>query len=205
MLTLADHSLYNLDQFLPYMLFDTSIAAFTAPYQYFSWAEFHLPLLRYAGRRNAILHTGKRLLLPRTTAGRVRGFKGQDIGWIGNDPPIPPNGFLVSLDKECVDLFGQFLKQCRQKDIQVILIYTPEFIGGQARIRNRQEIIDTYAGLAQQYDVPFIDYSSDSISHDQRNFYNTIHLNLTAADRFTERLARDIESLSVFKPYRKEQ
>jgi hypothetical protein len=201
MSTLAGRgNLYNPEQFLPYMLFDPSIASFTQPYQYFAQAETYVPMLRYAGRRGAILHAGKQLLSPESADGRVQGFKGQDNKWIGNDPAIPGDGLLIRPDSDCIDLFGRFLSQCQQNSIQVVLVYTPEFIGGQARIRNRQEIIATYTRLAQLHNVPFIDYSSDSLSHDQRNFYNTNHLNKTAADRFTEILVRDLVSLSILKP-----
>ena len=45
------------------MLFDESIQMFVKDYHLFSAADFRLPIIRYAGKRKAIMHAAKLPLL----------------------------------------------------------------------------------------------------------------------------------------------
>ena len=60
---------------------------------------------------------------------------------------------------------------------------------------NRDEIVERYKKTLKQYDLPLLDYSKDSISYQQKWFYNTTHLNDKGADEFTRKLAQDLQIL----------
>ena len=58
---------------------------------------------------------------------------------------------------------------------------------------NRDEIVNRYKTTLKKYDLPLIDFSDDSISYQQKWFYNTTHLTDKGADQFTRRLAQELK------------
>ena len=105
--------------------------------------------------------------------------------------------YEIKLDKASVDLFDQFLMECKANGIKVSMVYTPEFLDGQNFVSNRNIAIDLYHKYAQKYKIPFLDYSRDSMSYDKIYFNNSMHLNKTGAELFTKKLAHDLRQ--VFK------
>src|SRR5688572_21527084 len=51
--------LYNLDQFLPYMLFNNELRHYLDPFEGFSFFDFYIPLFRYYGKTKAIKYASK--------------------------------------------------------------------------------------------------------------------------------------------------
>ena len=49
--------------------------------------------------------------------------------------------------------------------------------------------------IANDYGLPYLDYTYDELSYDTAYFYNTMHLNKTGADLFSRKVARDIDSV----------
>jgi len=199
MTTLTERGeLFNADQFLPYMLFNDALEAFSKDYDVFHFPEFRLPLIRYAGKRNALLHTIKLAFTTQPTGiGRTKGFEGQDLRW-NNDLTAAKNRFgklTIKLDSGCVRLFEEYVRECANSDIRIFLVYSPEYVDGQHFVENRHEIIEIYRNLAARYNLPFLDYSSDPISFDRSYFYNASHLNKTGAEVFTNKLAGDLQEL----------
>lgn len=89
-------------------------------------------------------------------------------------------------------MFDTFLQECKNNNIKVTLVYTPEHIEGQNFISNRKEVIDLYKNFAEKYNLRFLDYSADSICLKKMYFYNTTHLNKKGSELFTKKLAQDL-------------
>lgn len=190
--------LFNPDQFLPYMLFNHSIATFTDAYIGYTTVDFWVPLIRYYGKKVAILHTIKNLFVSQPKrAGRTRGYEGKQATWNNDlvDAQASLNTIDLKIDSLTFTLFDRYIKECQEQKIEIILVYTPEYIEGQQFVKNRDAILDTYRYFSTKYGIPFLDYSNDPISVEKEYFYNASHLNKRGSELFTQKLAQDIKLL----------
>ena len=188
--------LYNYNQFLPYMLYSTDLYRFTNSYNGFNYWDYNIPLLRYNGKIKAINEALKNALYPKNLdLGRKKGFKGIKKVWntdLEEAKKKSPH-YEIALDTPSIGLFENFLEECKEKNIQVIMVYAPEYIEGQSYVINRKEIISYFENYSNIHDIPFIDYSGNVICTKKEYFYNSLHLNKKGAERFTNLLITDIK------------
>jgi hypothetical protein len=190
--------LYNLNQFLPYMLWNNDFYEYTNTYKGFNSSDYYIPLKRYVG--NLKISN----LIASTTKIRHNGFKGQEKEWNTDLKKIKaskPN-YRIELDSISILLFKQFINEMNKKNIDVILVNTPEYIEGQTFVKNRNEIISIFDEIAKKHNIPFLNYSNNVISHDKSLFYNTLHLNKKGADIFTEKFVIDLEKYERTTKYK---
>jgi hypothetical protein len=105
--------------------------------------------------------------------------------------------YKIKLDTASVVLFDKFLQECKNNNIKVSLIYTPEHIEGQKFIKNKNLITDLYKKHAEKYNLLYLDYSKDSICLDKSYFYNATHLNKTGSEVFSKKLVNDLLSQQI--------
>lgn len=199
MLTLEKKKeLYNMDQFLPYMLFDKEIHQYTSSYQGFSHFDYFVPMIRYFGRRealvNAVLYS---INIPHSKPMRNKGYMGMETEWNSDfeNAKSLMSHYAVKIDSASRDLFGEFLSGCNRMEIKVILVYSPEYVENRDFFSNREEIVTLYREYASLYNVPFLDYSDNPICLKKEYFYNSTHLNKIGSDLFSAILAKDLRSL----------
>ena len=181
--------LYNKNMFLPFMLWNKSIEKTALTYEGFSKTDFIIPLYRYIGQFDAI-KSGIKYYINPDDRFRYKGYKGRDETW--NSDLSQVGSFKINLDSISVQLFQNFIKECKLDSISLILVYTPEYVEGQNLVKNRSEIMDMYNKWAEKYNIPFLDYSNDSISYHKEYFYNAMHMNKTGSELFTRKLAKDL-------------
>ncbi|MFN2440165.1 MAG: hypothetical protein ABR503_13265, partial [Chitinophagaceae bacterium] len=170
-------NLWNADQFLPYMLFNermkNAIRGFNGEYKII---DYQLPLIRYYGKKEAIVHAAKRFANPSgDTVVRVKGYRGRDLLWDDTefDKLRKRVKFLETyLDTPTVILFEKYLNECKSQNIQVIFVYVPEYIEGQRFLKNREIAIELFTRLSKKYDIPFYDFSDDTIALQKEYYYN---------------------------------
>lgn len=188
--------LYNYEQFLPYMLWNREIYEATKNYEGFNIVDFTIPLARYIGKNKTL---NAMMLRSKGKSIRTQGFQGQNREW--NDDlkraKTQMGSYTADLDNASVELFRQYIQECKSLDINLILVYTPEYIEGQQFVTNRSEIMTLLKGIAQENNLPFLDYSDHYLSMDKKYFYNSMHLNATGAEIFTRILAHDIKQISA--------
>ena len=188
--------LYNSDQFLPYMLNNKDIIDYTSSYIGFSSLEYDLPLIRYFGNRNAAIQSIKNsTFFFQSKPKRKKGFQGMERSWSSDlsNAKTKMDFYEAKLDLAYVELFDKFLDECKQKEIKVILVYTPEYIEGQIFVKNRKEVFELYQEFSEKYKLTFLDYSNDKICKQKEYFYNSSHLNKKGADIFTKKLINDLK------------
>lgn len=189
--------LFHMEQFLPYMLFNGEIQQWTGSYEGYKKYDYFIPLVRYYGQYKTIGRILQTSFFGSTEADSARylGFSAQNQAW--NDDLVKARkkfpDFRVKIDIASVKLFEKYLKECQEAGIAIALIYTPEYIEGQDFVKNRSEIINTFSFLSAKYNIPFIDYSNDSISYKRNYFYNASHLNSTGARVFTSKMMHDLK------------
>lgn len=186
--------LYNYEQFLPYMLWNREMYEVTKSYVGFNLTDYSLPLARFIGERDFL---SQYFNFEGFTPVRVKGFQGQNREW--NDDlkraQAQMGSYTADLDSASVELFRQYIQECKSLDINLILVYTPEYIEGQQFVTNRSEIMTLLKGIAQENNLPFLDYSAHYLSMDKKYFYNSMHLNATGAEEFSRILSHDIKQI----------
>lgn len=190
--------LYRLEQFLPYMLTDPMIKNFTSSYQgYTSW-DYRIPVVRYFGQPKIFLLALKVFFNSSSLniADRVQGYLSVDQAWNENNFILSKkkmkSGYRVVFDRATIELFNQFLEECREQHIQVVFVYAPEEIEGQnLEGKYREQVMDLLKQFSKKYQIPFYDYSNNSISFQKKYFYNAQHLNKNGAKLFSSEFCQD--------------
>jgi hypothetical protein len=194
--------LYNLEQFLPYMLWNKEIKGGTINYEGFVSMEYEIPLIRYYGQTKTLEKT-TRLILGNLSnpVKKIKGFKAKNLFWNSDfdKAKLTMKKYEVKLNYETLLLFERFITECKSQNIKLIFVYSPEYIEGQKFIKNRGEIMSIYSKFSKQYHIPFYDYSKDTISFQKKYFYNTNHLNLIGTELFTARLIDSLRQSNVIK------
>jgi hypothetical protein len=196
--------LYNSDQFLPYMLFNHSLKQQIEGYKGFRIYDSYVPLLRYTGNLNAIKAAFKMSLKNNPQSNpkqRILGFQSRNQQW--NDDfekaKKEKGKITIKFDKATLKLYDQFLSDCEKRNIEVVLIYTPEYIEGQQFVTNRKELFNIINKIKNKHHLTFIDYSKDSLCFDKKYFYNATHLNTLGSDIISTKIGKDLVRLGFLR------
>lgn len=192
----APSGLYNDEQFLPFFFADTLLNAYTKKYENFSFIDYKIPLLRYSGREKALTYFVKEVIGWPQTKMRSKGFGVHQGAWNSDYKKAKAKKGSVAkeIHKENVKRFDAFLKEAYLKNISVILMYTPEHVLGQELIANREEIVKVFDSLANKNNIPFFDYSKDSMNSNKVYFYNSLHLNAQGVEKFNNLYIPDLKT-----------
>ncbi len=200
----VDHStlnknteLFGHNQFLPYLASDI-IQTAVAPYMGVDWKDIYIPMYKYRSNDSLVL-LGLQEYLGKSGGnnGKYKGFLAKDKLWetsFRQHQAANPSGIRTVVNPENRLLFEQYLKLCKAQNIQVIFVYTPEYIEAQRLIINRDSINTIFKNYASSYKIPFLDYSKDAICLDTVNFYNSQHLNKIGTQKFNTKLAQDLKA-----------
>lgn len=194
--------LYQYEQFMPYMLNNEAIRHYTHNYAGFSNADYRTPLLRFAGKQDALKEIAAILVKGEQSAHfRKNGFRGNPEKW-NKDFEVAlkkQQHYRIVADSNTVALFERFIRECRQAHTNLILVYAPEYVEGQKFVLNRDSILAYYRTTAKANNLPFLDYSDDPMSGNKEYFYNASHLNAVGADLFSAKLAGDLKRLGLLR------
>lgn len=193
-------------RYYPYMLWKIRIANVLELYNmnYFK-KDFFLPLLRYFKNKRLLMlllkppkepffeDFEKKIELNSNGKLRYKGYRGIDLDWKDNTYN-KIQSFKVDIDSSLIYLMEEFIREVRKDDIELIMVYTPEYKNGQNIIMNRKEIMSIFEKFSYNYKIPFYDYSDSLISTRKELFYNVQHLNKVGSEEFTIRLIADIKA-----------
>lgn len=189
-------NLYNKSQFLPFLLWNKTLYDFTKTYEGFNVYDYIVPLIRYCGQKESLKAALHNMLLGSDTQpSRINGYKGQDNKWeYTNFYQLKSilDSYKINIDPNSVNLFYQFIIECKKQNIELILVYSPEFVTAQRLIKNRNKLIDFYRLTAKRFKIKFLDYSSNVICSDTKFFLNAEHLNKKGAEIFSKQLVKDL-------------
>ncbi|GHV69008.1 hypothetical protein FACS1894199_17110 [Bacteroidia bacterium] len=201
--TLHQATMYNKGQFTPYT-YDNLLRDELKKIG-FTNAEFHIPAWKYLFAYPTIIRGLKEYQYLNWLPGgsdptRYKGYAGLDGNW---DPTemnkVLRDSIVVSVNPEVVALFDAFLNYCKGNSIQVILVFTPQYIKMSEFTQNWDGEMRVYHDFAEKYDIPFLDYTHDPICYDTTYFFNATHLNKKGAELFSLQLANDIKEQNLYK------
>jgi hypothetical protein len=188
--------LYKGEQFLPYMLNNDSIQKYLKTYDGFENSDFKIPLIRYIGQDQVTRIILMNLIQNLQGKGnyRIKGYRGQDKTWNNDFEKAKKENpdYVIEIDREVISIFCDFIASCKAKNIAVYMVYSPEYIEGQNYVINRAKMMTIFDSIANQYEIPLIDYSNHPISFDKQYFYNASHMNITGAKLFSQDLGKKL-------------
>jgi hypothetical protein len=90
---------------------------------------------------------------------------------------------------------SRILDLCREKGVPAVLVRTPVTDDLLATIGNYGETVAPIAGVADTYNVPFLDYNDEArlSQFTDEDFYDLHHLNNRGVAKFSRMLLRDVE------------
>lgn len=194
--------IYDYQQFLPFLQ-DSIMKNTLIELEGLSKNDFEIPMARYAGEFKLMSHALKLLIgQGDNSSDRYNGFEAQNKIWnsdLAAAKRLYPKKLEYILDKRVVKLFEKYIQYCKSNNIELILVYTPEYLEGQKFIKNRRDIITLYEKIAAKYQIPFLNYSASKVSQNRNLFYNALHLNKYGAQLFSTELAMDLKKLNKEK------
>ncbi|WP_158849963.1 hypothetical protein [Algibacter sp. L1A34] len=192
--------LFQKEQFIPY-LSDTIIKNATLKYDGLDFFDYNLPLLRYKTNSHLLADSFVSLIefgnLFKDKY-KYKGYEAYDKVWDTSFDVFKksyPNGRKYKINKESLKLFDNYLREEKQKGTFLVIVFSPTYIESQKYVNNRTELIDTYKKFSKKYDIPFFDYSSNALTTDKINFYNSQHLNKKGAELFSIILCADLNKI----------
>lgn len=194
--TLQRSNGYEREQYTPYLRKDDLFKQIKET-EGFTWADRWLPLVRYAGYHEVI----KEGLCIKNKLGKptmIKGWCGHDDEWDGSMfDAVASVPFKVN--PEAVEMFDNYLAECKAEGIQVVMVYAPIYIGVTEKMDSVQSMFDYYQSFAERYGIPVLNYTYDSLCYDTDFFYNATHLNKKGAELFSVKLARDLDEMLKLK------
>ncbi|MGM0933392.1 MAG: hypothetical protein ACQEWD_08105 [Bacteroidota bacterium] len=67
------------------------------------------------------------------------------------------SNLVIKIDPKLVEDFKVFLDECENNNIEVVFVYTPQYIEGQDFVSNRNEIKSLYKEISKNRRIPFFD------------------------------------------------
>jgi hypothetical protein len=125
---------------------------------------------------------------------RIRCHRGEEQEWTTDlsKAKAKKDSYSKPLDLTIKNLFEKFLVECQEKNINVIMVYTPFYIEGQKYIKNHEEIILYYQNISDKLGIQLLNYLDNDLCRDKEYFYNAMHLNKKGSQLFTKMLIEDI-------------
>ena len=180
-------------QFVPY-LHDPYLWRLCHKMEGFPLADMVLPGWRFFGRQKLMTTILSSAAQRGDESPLYKGFRGYDKKWDGRAFRRQTSVSYAD-DPDIIRQFRDFLDECRRDSIPVVLVTSPFYIGGTRKMADPKGMHDMFERIATDYGLPFLDYTYDELCYDTAYFYNTMHLNRTGANLFSQKVARDLDSL----------
>jgi hypothetical protein len=105
-----------------------------------------------------------------------------------------PHGVSFGIESAGIRDLEDMIQTCRQNQVQLILVYSPEYSEMQAITNDRAQVFGLFHQLAERYHVPLWDYSNWEFGGNRDFFYNSQHLNATGAAYFSGDIANRLKN-----------
>lgn len=187
--------LFQDTQFLPY-LDNAIIKNLTKKYEGLTLSDYHIPFFRYR-KHHDLIRVGLEEFFntKHYTSNKKKGHYTYDKSWVNKPYETLKNRYPINIDLDSIvyQQFENYLSEAKKNGIEVFLVYPPYYEEAQNVTVNRAEMIAIYQNLAEKYEFPFWDYSSDSLSLDKKYFMDYNHLNKKGMEIFSTRIGNRLK------------
>ena len=181
------------NQYAPFMLWNFKLYSALKTYKDTNLLDFIIPLYRYRDQTywKDQIAKAKKEKLGKDGLFRAKGFKSYNRNWFVDWNKMKKKN--SDFDATDYKLLESLIQTCKAENIQLIFTIAPEYYKGQPYMLNRDEVIGQYKQTLKKYDLPLLDFSQDTISYQQKYFYNTTHMNYIGADAFSTALGKELK------------
>lgn len=189
---------YGREQFFPY-LFDRDIWKAVHKNHQIRYVDRFIPMLKYYGHLKEYL---SRISLNDTT---YKGYFGYIREWkcVSDEIPLKEIKEIPYYhDSTVLAMTDEWLQRCQKDSVKIVFVHSPMYYEATNKIDDTAAMWAMYRNLANKYNITILDYSHDSICYDTTLFYNAQHLNRKGAERFSLKLAMDLDTMGIIeKPF----
>ena len=165
----------------------------------YGFLELYCPLYRYNGYQMVIKNGLLEFLHLKHFVDRptYKGFSPEKGPWNGAEA-AKIETIKGSFDERSVKLFEDFLADCKQNNIYVLLVNSPVYAPTTAKVENMEELNSYFSETARKYGFTYLNYTKDyDLCNDTSNFCVSVHLNPKGTDKFTIDFANKLDSLQL--------
>ena len=165
----------------------------------YGFLELYCPLYRYNGYQMVIKNGLLEFLHLKHFVDRptYKGFSPEKGPWNGTEA-AKIETIKGSFDERSVKLFEDFLADCKQNNIYVLLVNSPVYAPTTAKVENMEELNSYFSETARKYGFTYLNYTKDyDLCNDTSNFCVSVHLNPEGTDKFTIDFANKLDSLQL--------
>jgi hypothetical protein len=190
-----DKQLFNADQMLPYFNRKDMVSA-AKYYETFSWSDYYLPMVRYAGRRVVIKEIVKSVIgKSQLSDKQYKGFTyntGQIVvqgssNVMGNDS--------IRVDSSLIPMFTSLLDDAKEQKIKMVFVVPPMHHEHTNSYIFHKEFMQFLEAEAKRYNIPILNYHEHPITQIDSLFGDPQHVNLQGAEVFTKIVVNDIQEI----------
>jgi hypothetical protein len=200
----ATHEVYDPVQYVPY-LHDEALYGALHQVNPEIWKSRYIPLYGYVvDDMNMSWLLGLEALFGRSPReDYFLGFNPRSKKWsddFASFKAANAGGVKWPIDPEGQQSLEDMVRLCRERGIQLIFVFAPEYSEMQSLTKNRQEVFTGFRELSAKYNVPFWDYSDWKYASDTDFFQNSQHLNEDGAEVFSTDLGSRLSEYAKANP-----
>lgn len=188
------------EQFLPYYDEECIIESINT-LKGFNKIGYQLPFFKYMGEANScMIGILEALNITHEKFDGYKGYLGQKRTWNDDFEKFVkehPQGVIFDISAKILNDFEKFILKCKVENIEVIMIYAPEYYEVNNYFKNKPEVIEVYKSLSTKYQIEFYDFSDSYLSKDKKYLYNSQHLNKYGSELFTEEIVKIVKNKTV--------
>jgi hypothetical protein len=110
------------------------------------------------------------------------------------------NPFEAKFQEKGFGMLRDIIRLCRQRGIRLVLVTAPMYKAYKATFQNAGAVLGRLREEAVRGGVPYFDLIDDSLAQRRENFFNFVHLNGWAAERYSLELANILNRLDTALP-----
>ncbi len=167
----------------------------------YGFMELYCPLYRYFGYQKVIKDGLLEFLKIKHYVDRpaYKGFSPEKGEWDGTNVAAM-DSIIGSLDRDAIALFEDYLVECKEDKVYVLLVNSPVYAPTTKKVKNMDEVNNYFESVARKFGYKYLNYTENyDLCDDTLNFCVSVHLNSEATDWFSVDFAHDLDSLGLLK------
>ena len=164
----------------------------------YNWLDRHIPLYRYFGYQMAIKNGLMESLGVKhyNHQPSTKGFR-YEYGTTWNGGNLNEmKTITATMDSATIKSFEQYMEDCYNDSIQVILVNSPVYHVATERCENMNELNNYFDSIARKYNTHYLKYTENyHLCNDTANFSVSVHMTPTATDIFSRDFADTLKTL----------
>ncbi len=197
-LLVARRDLFKYEILIPFIN-EPIVRRATMRYDAFDLYDYYLPMVRYTGCKKELKGALKYLFThgAQQDDGIKRGYRTRAESWNGDfERERARNAtYRAEVDSATYAAFEALMQEALRDSIRLVMVYSPEYYEMNSYVTNEDSIVNIYKAFAQKYNVPLLDYRTDTLCKSKTYFYNAMHMNTKGTVIFSRHLASDLRKL----------